>query len=512
MMQPGSDVHPQVSDADRAGPCLATPSAIVYKSATLPAAARIALRRPDERPIMSVSSVLSRVDADLEASLARLFDFLRIPSISADPACKGDVDRAADWLVGELGGLGFAAGKRPTPGHPMVVAHYDKAGPGKPHVLFYGHYDVQPVDPLDLWTTPPFEPRLDRSGATPRILGRGADDDKGQMMTFVEACRAYVAETGGLPVNLTILAEGEEESGSPSLVPFLEANRAELSRDVALICDTDMWSIDTPAITTMLRGLVGEDVTIHGADRDLHSGMFGGAALNPLHVMARILADLHDERGRVTLAGFYDGVTDIPEALAANWAGLGFDGEAFLGAVGLGAPAGEVDRSVLEKIWARPTCEVNGLAGGYAGEGFKTVLPAKATAKVSFRLVGKQDPDKVRAAFRDHVRARLPAGARVEFHEHGGSPAVALPFESRDLTLAAAALTEEWGKPAAITGSGGSIPIAGHFRHILGMDTLMIGFGLADDRIHSPNEKYELSSFHKGARSWVRILDALTRR
>jgi acetylornithine deacetylase/succinyl-diaminopimelate desuccinylase-like protein len=459
---------------------------------------------------MFPSAVLDHIDTHLQESLDRLFALLRIPSISADPTFKADVDRAADWLVAQLEDIGFSASKRPTPGHPMVVAHYDKAGADKPHVLFYGHYDVQPVDPLELWTTPPFEPRLEKQpDGTTRILGRGADDDKGQMMTFVEACRAYIAATGALPVNVTILSEGEEESGSPSLVGFLEANKAELSRHLALICDTDMWDRTTPAITTMLRGLVGEEVIISCADRDLHSGMFGGAALNPLHVLTKVLAGLHDDDGRVTLPGFYDGVVDIPPALAANWQGLGFDGDAFLGAVGLTAPAGEVGRTVLEKIWARPTCEVNGVSGGYAGDGFKTVLPAKAIAKVSFRLVGQQDPDKIRAAFRQYVRASLPAAARVAFHEHGGSPAVALPFDSRELAAAAGALTEEWGKPAAITGSGGSIPVAGYFRHILGMDTLMIGFGLADDRIHSPNEKYELTSFHKGMRSWARILAVL---
>lgn len=459
---------------------------------------------------MSLPAILDRIDADLPSSLDRLFALLRIPSISADPAFAADVGKAADWLVAELRSLGFEADKRPTHGHPMVIGHYGKAGADKPHVLFYGHYDVQPIDPIELWRTPPFEPRLERqSDGTSRIVGRGADDDKGQMMTFVEACRAFIAETGSLPVNVTILSEGEEESGSPSLVPFLEANKAELSKDIALICDTDMWNRTTPAITTMLRGLVGEEVIVHGADRDLHSGMFGGAALNPIHVLAGILAGLHDAEGRVTLNGFYDGVTDIPPALAENWQALGFDGAAFLAAVGLSAPAGEVNRSVLEKIWARPTCEINGISGGYAGDGFKTVLPSKAIAKVSFRLVGKQDPDRIRASFRQYVRDRLPPAARVEFLEHGGSPAVALPFDSRELAAAATALSEEWGKPTAITGSGGSVPVAGYFRYILGMDTLMIGFGLSDDRIHSPNEKYELSSFHKGIRSWARILATL---
>lgn len=461
---------------------------------------------------MSLSKVLDRLDADLPAAIDRLFSLLRIPSISTDPAYAADCRRTAEVLAAELAGLGFEAASRPTSGHPMVVAHWTKAGPDKPHVLFYAHYDVQPVDPVDLWDAPPFEPRLvEQRDGSKRIVGRGAADDKGQMMTFIEACRATIAETGGLPVNVTLLLEGEEESGSPSLIPFLEANREELSHDVALVCDTGMWDRTTPAITTMLRGLVGEEVTIHGADQDLHSGLFGGAALNPIHVLTRILADLRDESGRITLPGFYDGVQEIPADIAANWAGLGFDGEAFLGKVGLTAPTGETGRSVLEKIWARPTAEVNGISGGYAGDGFKTVLPAIAKAKVSFRLVGDQDPDRIRAAFRRFVEERLPAGARAEFAPHGGSPALRLAFDSPALLKGRKALEDEWGKPAAVVGSGGSIPVVGYFKSILGMDSLMVGFGLDDDRIHSPNEKYELTSFHKGARSWARILDALAR-
>jgi acetylornithine deacetylase/succinyl-diaminopimelate desuccinylase-like protein len=461
---------------------------------------------------MTLSPVLSRIDSDFPASLDRLFDLLRIPSISTDPAYREDCRRAADWLVGQLSALGFEASARQTPGHPMVVAHWTKAGPDKPHVLFYAHYDVQPVDPVSLWETPPFEPRIARrEDGSERVVARGSSDDKGQMLTFVEACRAYITETGGLPVNVTILSEGEEESGSPSLIPFLEANRGELSKDVALVCDTSMWDADTPAVTTMLRGLVGEEVTIVCADQDLHSGMFGGAALNPIHVLTRILAGLHDANGRVTLPGFYDGVPELPEQIRRNWDGLGFDGEAFLAAVGLTAPAGEADRSVLEKIWSRPTAEVNGISGGYTGDGFKTVLPSKAVAKVSFRLVGDQDPVKIRAAFRAYVEANLPAGAKVSYHPHGGSPAIRLSVDNPALTKSLGALADEWGRPAAITGSGGSIPVVGHFKSILGMDSVMVGFALDDDRIHSPNEKYELRSYHKGIRSWARILDALAR-
>jgi acetylornithine deacetylase/succinyl-diaminopimelate desuccinylase-like protein len=377
-------------------------------------------------------------------------------------------------------------------------------------VLFYGHYDVQPVDPLPLWETPPFQPSIrTMPDGSKRILGRGSADDKGQLMTFVEACRAMIATSGRLPVNVTILSEGEEESGSPSLVPFLEANADELRADVALVCDTNMWNAATPAIVTMLRGLVGEEVVVECATHDLHSGMYGGAARNPIRVLARILAALHDDDGRVAIPGFYDGVSEIPDALRRNWDGLGFDPAAFLGAAGLSIPAGETGRTVLESIWARPTCEVNGIDGGYTGEGFKTVLPARARAKVSFRLVGDQDPDRIREAFRAFVRERLPADAKVSFHPHGGSPAIRLNVDHPSLARGAAALAAEWGTETAVIGSGGSIPVVGHFKTILGLDSLMVGFGLADDRIHSPNEKYELTSFHKGARSWARIIAAL---
>ncbi len=450
--------------------------------------------------------VLARIDADLPAAVERLLALLRIPSISTDPAHAADCEAAAGWLVADLRGLGLDARAHATPGRPMVVG---QGGEGGRRLLFYGHYDVQPVDPLHLWDRPPFDPQVEETPKGPVIRGRGAADDKGQLMTFLEACRAWRAVHGRLPCRLTVFLEGEEESGSPSLVPFMEANRDLLRADLALICDTDMFDPDTPAITTSLRGLVGEEVTVTGPAMDLHSGMYGGAAINPIRVLVRVLASLHDGQGRVTLPGFYDGVDETPPAIRAQWQGLGFDEAAFLGAVGLSIPAGERGRGVLESIWARPTCEVNGISGGYAGEGFKTVLPSKATAKVSFRLVGRQDPAKVREAFRASVRAMLPADCKVEFRPHGGAPASVMDTSSPAFEAARQALSAEWPRPAAFTGSGGSIPVAGYFKSILGMDSLLTGFGLDDDLIHSPNEKYDLRSFHKGIRSWARILAAL---
>jgi acetylornithine deacetylase/succinyl-diaminopimelate desuccinylase-like protein len=461
---------------------------------------------------MPLAPVLDRLDADLDKSLARLFDFVRIRSISTDPAYAGECRKAAEWLVADLKTIGFDASVRDTPGHPMVVAHH--AGPaGAPHVLFYGHYDVQPVDPLELWTSDPFDPAVKELEPGRKVItGRGSSDDKGQLMLFVEACRAWKAVNGSLPCTITLLFEGEEESGSPSLKPFLEANAAELKADFAMVCDTGMWDQDTPAISIALRGLVGEEITVKAANRDLHSGEFGGAAANPIRILAKVLADVHDADGRVTIPGFYDGVEETPTQVLKSWESLGETAESFLGPIGLSIPSGEKGRSVLELVWARPTAEFNGISGGYTGKGFKTVIAAEASAKVSFRLVHKQDPKKIRAAFRAFVEERIPADCSVEFHPHGGSPAIQLSYDSPFLTKAKDALSDEWGKQAVMIAMGGSIPIVGDFQTYLGMESLMVGFGLSDDRIHSPNEKYDLKSFHKGQKSWARILDAVSRK
>ena len=455
----------------------------------------------------TMEAVLARLDAGQAEAEARLMDFLRIPSISTDRAHAGDVRRAGEWLVRDLRDMGFEASLRETAGHPMVVAHSPR-GSG-PTVLFYGHYDVQPVDPLALWDNPPFDPRIEDTPAGKVIRGRGAADDKGQLMTFVEAFRAFRDVTGALPEGLTLLIEGEEESGSPSLNAFLRENADELRCDLAVICDTNMYSDGRPAITTMLRGLVGEEITVRAADRDLHSGFFGGLAANPLQVLVNALATIKDADGRVTLPGFYDGVPELADQIRADWDSLGFDAAAFLGAVGLRTPVGERGRTGLEQVWARPTFEINGMTGGYTGDGFKTVLPAEASAKVSFRLTGTQDPAAIREAFRERISSMIPDDCRVEFHEHGGSPASVMDTSNPAFGVARQALAEEWGREAAYVGAGGSIPIAGSFKRLLGMDSLLIGFGRDDDRIHSPNEKYNLDSFHKGARSWVRVLAGL---
>ncbi len=459
-----------------------------------------------------LAPVLDKLDASLDDSLERLFALLRIPSISTDPAYADDCRRAAEWLVKDLKAIGFEASVRDTVGHPMVVGHHPGPAADAPHILFYGHYDVQPVDPLELWHSSPFDPALAEQDGKKVISGRGSCDDKGQLMTFVEACRAFKAVRGALPCRVTVLLEGEEESGSPSLKPFLEANAGELKADVAMVCDTGMWDATTPAITTGLRGLVGEEITVRAANRDLHSGMYGGAAANPIRILAKVLADVHDQNGHVTIPHFYDGVEETPTQVKKSWDALGETAEKFLGEIGLSIPSGEKGRSVLELVWARPTAEFNGISGGYTGRGFKTVIPAEATAKVSFRLVHKQNPDAVRAAFRKFVEERIPADCSVEFTRHGNSPAIQLAYDSPVLTKARSALSDEWGKPALAIATGGSIPIVGDFHTLLGMDSLLVGFGLSDDRVHSPNEKYDLTSFHKGQRSWVRILEAVAKR
>ena len=457
---------------------------------------------------MTLETVLNRLDNSRDAALERLFAILRVPSISTDPAYSGSCRQAADWCRDQLDELGFEARVCETPGQPIVLGHCcAKSTEPKPHVLFYGHYDVQPADPLDLWDQDPFEPVVkEEEGAGEVIVARGASDDKGQFMTFIEACRAWIGEAESLPVNVTVLLEGEEESGSPSLPGFLAEYRDELKADVALVCDTGQWDAETPAITTMLRGLAFCEVTVRAADRDLHSGMYGGPARNPIHVLSDILAGLHDETGAVTLPGFYDGVAEPSDAQKKQWDALTTNGSGLLAGVGLKTAAGEAGRSVFEQVWSRPTAEVNGVIGGYTGPGTKTVIPAVASAKVSFRLVSGQDPARVVDAFKRYVTSRLPDDCSAEFAGHGGSPAVGFDVDQPAMHAARTALEQEFGKSPVMMGCGGSIPIVESFRTDLGMDTLLVGFALDDDRIHSPNEKYNLSSFDHGMRAWARIL------
>jgi acetylornithine deacetylase/succinyl-diaminopimelate desuccinylase-like protein len=455
----------------------------------------------------TVEAVLRHADTCLEQSREALFELLRIPSISAQEAHRGDCAKAAEWVREKLAALGFRAEIRPTAGHPIVVGHYDGPADYKgPHILFYGHYDAQPPDPLDLWVSDPFNPVVVEGPHGPRFVARGAVDDKGQTTMFLEAMRAWQSVTGSIPAKITVVIEGEEEVGSKNLEPFLKANAAELKSDIALISDTNMWDIDTPALTTSLRGLTYVQLTVKAAKRDLHSGLYGGSALNPINAITRILGDLHDQDGRIQLPGFYDNVKPISNARRAEWDSLGFSEAAFLGDIGLSAPAGERGYSALERLWARPTADINGIWGGYQGQGAKTVIAAEASAKITFRLVPGQDPDAVFEQFKAFVAARLPEGATAVYDGGHGSPGFDVNADSPWVRAARAALTEEYGKPAILMGSGGSIPVVVSLRNVLGIDTLLMGFGLDDDQIHSPNEKFEQRCFHHGIRSHIRLL------
>jgi acetylornithine deacetylase/succinyl-diaminopimelate desuccinylase-like protein len=454
--------------------------------------------------------VLAHLDANRAPAIERWKELLRIPSIGTDPTRNADTRRAAEWLVSNLRSIGFDTSLRETAGQPMVVGHHPGPdGAAGPHVLYYGHYDVQPVEPLELWLSPPFEPTMVTTERGPRLVARGAVDDKGQVMTWLEALRAWHEVHGNLPVRVSVFLEGEEESGSPSLVPFLEANRDELRADVCVVSDTGMWDIDTPAIATMLRGLVYVELTLSGPARDLHSGMYGGAVPNPLNVLTRVLGQLHDGEGRVRIPGFYDQVRELEEA--RQWAALPFDEAAFLAGAGIKVPQGEAGRSTLERTWSRPTCDINGIWGGYTGPGSKTVIPAKASAKLSCRLVPDQDPERILAGLREFLKARTPAECHWEIATHGLSPAIRLPADSPYLEAAKRALEAVFDRPPLMIGMGGSIPAVEAIKRLLGMDSLLVGFGLEDDLVHSPNEKFEVRCFEAGMRTHTRLLAELAK-
>ncbi|MFO0875236.1 MAG: M20/M25/M40 family metallo-hydrolase [Phycisphaerales bacterium] len=466
----------------------------------------------------ALDSVLAQVDSDFDAAVARLGDFLRIPSISTDPAYDKETRRAGAWLVDDLRTIGFNAELHDTIGHPMVVAHHDgPRGYDGPRILYYGHYDVQPVDPLELWESGPFEPVLRPSEAVRgdrKIVARGAVDDKGQVMTFVEAFRAWQRAHGAPPVAVTLLIEGEEESGSRSLEPFLEAHREALRADVAVVSDTGMWDVSTPAITSMLRGLVYIEAILHGPSHDLHSGMYGGTLVNPCNALCRVLGQLHESApgdgfgagGKVAIPGFYDDVRDLDQGRRRDWAGLEFDEREFLASAGMKTPFGEPGRTTIERMWSRPTCDINGLYGGYTGKGAKTVIGSFAAAKISCRLVPDQSPERIRAALERFLRDRTPPDCRWEFLQHGASPAIQVPTDSAFLKAASRGLERVFGKRPVLIGTGGSIPAVGSMQRILGLDSLLVGFGLDDDRVHSPNEKFELACLRNGIKSHAAML------
>ncbi|MCS6954235.1 MAG: dipeptidase [Bryobacterales bacterium] len=436
--------------------------------------------------------------------LEELKTFLRIPSVSTLPEHQPDIERAASFVAESLRQAGLENVEViPTARHPLVYADWLHA-PGRPTVLCYGHYDVQPPDPLEEWRSAPFEPEV-REG---NLYARGAADDKGQMHIHIKAVETLCATRGGLPVNVKFLVEGEEEVGGASISKYVAEHPDKLQADVALVSDTAMYAEGIPALCVGLRGLVYCEVEARGPARDLHSGLYGGAAPNPLFGLIELLAQAKDPDGVIRIPGFYDDVEPPAEVEKRSWESLPFDEAEFL-AKEVGAPCliGERGYSVLERLWARPTFEVHGVAGGFTGTGAKTVIPARATAKVSFRLVPQQDPDKLIAAFREFVRSKTPDGIRTEVRVLSAAPAVRVNPDHPAIQVAARCLSEAFGRPTVFIRSGGSIPIVGEFAKHLGIPTILMGFGLPDDGLHSPNEKFRLDNYYKGILTVARFLE-----
>ena len=421
---------------------------------------------------------------------------LRIKSVSADSAYRDEVHRAAEWVAGQFRNLDFETQVVATAGHPIVHAEWLGA-PGAPTVLVYGHYDVQPPDPLNEWHSPPFEPSR-RDG---NIYARGATDDKGQMLTHIKSVQSWMAVEGRLPVNVKFIIEGEEEVGSVHLEPFIRENAKRLACDCVVISDTSQFAPGRPAITYGLRGIAYYELRLNGPRQDLHSGTFGGAVVNPANTLAKMLAALVNDRGQVQVPGFYDDVDPLLAAEIEQFAALGFDEGGFKKQIGVDALGGEEGFTTLQRRWARPTCDINGLWSGYQGEGAKTVLPARAGAKFSFRLVPRQDPAKISASLQGMLERLCPPGIRMELIDFHGAPAVVVPLDSPYVAAARRAIEQGFGREPVMIREGGSIPVVATFRKLLGVDTLLLGWGLDDDNTHSPNEKFCLADFHRGIKA-----------
>jgi acetylornithine deacetylase/succinyl-diaminopimelate desuccinylase-like protein len=443
------------------------------------------------------------LDAEWEAVVAALVDWLRIPSISAQPVHAPDIERSARWCADRMRAAGLEHVEiLPTAGHPAVYADWLHAGevdsgdtphPGCMTALVYGHHDVQPVDPLEEWHSPPFEPTV-RDG---QLFARGAIDDKGQVLYHLEAIRGLLAGGGRLPVNVKVLVEGEEEIGSPNFEALLEAERERFACDVIVVSDTSMWAPDVPSITTGMRGLVSLDVVIRAAERDLHSGLFGGAVPNPAHWAARLVAALHDDAGRVTIPGFYDGVRPLLPAERESFAALPFSDDDWAATAGVRRLEGETGYSTLERLWVRPTCDVTGIVSGYGGDGVKTIVPASARVKVTFRLVADQDPEAVADAFEAWARTRVPDGVDLRIRRDGFVAPALTDVSHPGVGALARAMERVWGAPPLFTRTGGSGPEEALGR-VLGAPVLYLGVGLPDDRIHAPNERVILDQLYKG--------------
>ena len=452
-----------------------------------------------------LTTVSNYLDQHADRFLEELKEFLRIPTVSADPECKPHLVRGAEFVHKQLADLGMKAEIVPTAGHPIVYAEWLGA-PGAPTVMVYGHYDVQPPDPLDLWTTPPFEPTV-RNGC---LYARGATDDKGQVFTHIKSAEAWLKTVGKLPVNLKYVIEGEEEVGSRNLEDFLAARKDSLNCDVAVVSDTSQYAPNQPAITYGLRGILAVEVTVTGPKKDLHSGVFGGAVMNPATGLARMIASLHDDHGRVRIPGFYDAVQPLSDAERQQFRDLNFDEAAFQAELGITEVFGEAGCSTLERRWTRPTCEVNGLVSGYTGVGPKTIVPSKATVKITCRLVPSQDPHQLTEALHQYLKAQCPSSLSFEFTSYHGCPAFVFDPTSPYIEAAAEAIREAWGvQQVRLIREGGSIPVVQTFKDVLGVDTLLLGWGQNTDNLHSPNEHFSVADFHRGTKAsaslWAKL-------
>ena len=448
-----------------------------------------------------------RLTSERDRHLAELLDYLRIPSISTDPDYAADVNRCADWLLARMAEAGLTTEKIATAGHPLVYAEWLGAGPERPTVLFYGHYDVQPPDPLSEWRNPPFEPTVEGE----QLVARGATDDKGQSYCHLKGVEVHLRERGRLPVNVKFIVEGEEESGGEAIEKFVREKGAEkLACDCIVVSDSSMFAPGVPALTYGLKGLAYFELRVDGPNRDLHSGAFGGGVTNPANALGEILASIRDSKsGRVLIPGFYDDVRALEAWEREEFAALGFDEAAMATELGVERLTGEEGYSYLERTWARPTADVNGLTSGYQGKGAKTVLPAWASAKISFRLVADQTPARVGELLRAHLAKVAPPGVRVQLDYLHGAEAVTVDAQGPIAEAAMGAMADVWGRRPVRIRTGGSIPIVGTFSDVLGVPSLLLGFGLEDDRLHSPNEKFDLPNYYQGIRSVARLIDRL---
>lgn len=440
-----------------------------------------------------MDDVLAHLNSRRETSLDELFEFLKIPSVSADGAFAADMPRCAEWVQASMTAAGLTAEIIPTSGHPIVYGERIE-NPSLPTVLIYGHYDVQPPDPLDRWTSPPFDPTV-RDG---KIFARGATDDKGQLFTHLKSIEAWTAVKGGLPVNVRFVIEGEEEVGSNNLEEFLRSRADQLQADVAVISDTSQYGDGIPAITCGLRGMVACEVTLTGPSKDLHSGIYGGSVANPLNAIARMCGQLVGADGRVQIPGFYDDVVELTDEERAASAALPFSEAAYLAETGSSAVFGEDGYTTLERRSARPTCDINGLHGGYAGEGPKTIIPSRAFAKITCRLVPDMQPKRIEDALEAFLRSQCPPGLKFEFRRYHSCEAFVFDPTSRWMDVACDAVEQAFGQRPVLVREGGSIPVVLSFKQILGLDTLLLGWGRNSDNLHSPDEHFRVEDFHRG--------------